>query len=172
MAQAPAATPTPARSQEPPSLSPQLSRQAPTPWRYKALLAAGLVVLAMVIVAFTTGAWNQAPAIPLDSPDDAAAARVAAPLPEAAPAALPDAPTTTPRAGIVTEAPTTAAPQPAPAPTRTPARPTREVAGDPRAACAGRSEFALYRCMQQQCANPRWSGHARCVRLREKDLVD
>jgi serine/threonine protein kinase len=44
--------------------------------------------------------------------------------------------------------------------------------GNPRAACAGRSEFALYRCMQVQCGNARWVSHPQCVRLRESDRVD
>ena len=44
--------------------------------------------------------------------------------------------------------------------------------GNPRTACAGRSEFALYRCMQVQCGNARWVSHPQCVRLRETDRVD
>ena len=180
-AEAPAAAPAPARSSAPPSLPPQLTR-TPSPWRHKALLAGGLVlllVLAMVVVAFTTGAWNQAPAIPLGNTDAGPAAGPAAdplpvpvpvpvpvPAPAPAPAALPDVA----GAGSVTEAPP--APRAAAAPVPAPARPTRDATGDPRAACVGKSEFALYRCMQQQCANPRWSGHARCVRLRENDQVD
>lgn len=48
--------------------------------------------------------------------------------------------------------------------------PTRE-AGSPRAVCAPRSEFALYRCMQALCAKPQWTRHAQCVRMRERDEI-
>ena len=42
----------------------------------------------------------------------------------------------------------------------------------PRAACADRTEFALYRCMQQQCEAKRWATHPQCIRLRLNDRVD
>jgi serine/threonine protein kinase len=42
----------------------------------------------------------------------------------------------------------------------------------PRAACSGRTDFALYRCMQIQCGSARWSSHAQCVRLRTHDELD
>ncbi|CAM5786330.1 serine/threonine protein kinase [Rhizobacter fulvus] len=42
----------------------------------------------------------------------------------------------------------------------------------PRAACSGRTEFALYRCMQQVCRASRWQLHPQCVRLRANDRVD
>jgi hypothetical protein len=42
----------------------------------------------------------------------------------------------------------------------------------PREICAGRTLFALYRCMQAQCAQRRWSSHAQCERLRKTDEVD
>ncbi|MGK2897832.1 MAG: protein kinase domain-containing protein [Burkholderiaceae bacterium] len=45
-------------------------------------------------------------------------------------------------------------------------------AGGPRSACASKSDFALYRCMQQQCDSTRWSAHPQCVRLRATDRVD
>lgn len=41
----------------------------------------------------------------------------------------------------------------------------------PRAFCAPRTQFALYRCMQTQCSYPRWSHHAECIRLRSTDDV-
>lgn len=44
--------------------------------------------------------------------------------------------------------------------------------GGPRDACAGRTEFALYRCMLQQCQAKRWSSHAQCVKLKRDDRVD
>jgi len=49
---------------------------------------------------------------------------------------------------------------------------TTEGAPDPREACAGRTQFALYRCMQAQCARSRWAGHPECVQLRKSDRVD
>ena len=55
-----------------------------------------------------------------------------------------------------------------------PLLPARPVAGphSPREACGDRSQFALYRCMQTQCASSLWHGHAQCQRLRESDQVD
>ena len=44
-------------------------------------------------------------------------------------------------------------------------------ATSPRQQCGSRSEFALYRCMQQQCATARWQKHPQCVRLRQTDQV-
>lgn len=49
---------------------------------------------------------------------------------------------------------------------------TSESTSDPREACAGRTQFALYRCMQAQCGRPRWAAHPECVRLRKSDRVD
>lgn len=46
------------------------------------------------------------------------------------------------------------------------------MATSPRAACGARTEFSLYRCMQQQCESRRWSSNAQCVRFRETDSVD
>ena len=45
-------------------------------------------------------------------------------------------------------------------------------AGEPRTACASRTEFALYRCMVQQCQLKRWVAHPQCVKLRRDDRVD
>ena len=52
--------------------------------------------------------------------------------------------------------------------------PTASVATGlgPRAACAGRTEFALYRCLLQQCQAKRWTLHPQCVKLRLNDRVD
>ncbi|MDE2629055.1 MAG: hypothetical protein KGL99_18055, partial [Burkholderiales bacterium] len=49
---------------------------------------------------------------------------------------------------------------------------TRATLADPRAACAPRTEFALYRCMQNECRSARWSQHPQCVRLRATDTAD
>jgi hypothetical protein len=110
------------------------------------------------------------------------------PAPAAAPAAS-AAPAVAPTTAATTAPTTATAPAAAPAPTTTttapkPAPPPREssasrrrgsateAAGDPREACAGRSQFALYRCMQAQCARTRWAAHPECVRLRKSDRVD
>ena len=42
---------------------------------------------------------------------------------------------------------------------------------DPRAVCAARTEFALFRCMQTQCRSARWSAHTQCVRMRAGDPI-
>ena len=41
----------------------------------------------------------------------------------------------------------------------------------PRAGCASRKEFALFRCMQTQCRSARWSAHPQCVRMRAGDPI-
>lgn len=69
---------------------------------------------------------------------------------------------------------------PAAAPTVAPAAPPAAAklvdpaaaATSPRAACGARTEFSLYRCMQQQCESRRWSSTAQCVRFRETDSVE
>jgi len=61
-----------------------------------------------------------------------------------------------------TEPPKTQAQAPAPAPAST----------SPREVCGKRTQFALYRCMQTQCARPNWSSHEQCRRLRLSDAVD
>ena len=42
----------------------------------------------------------------------------------------------------------------------------------PRQACGARTQFALYRCMQQQCASAAWARHAQCMRFKATDRVD
>jgi serine/threonine protein kinase len=49
--------------------------------------------------------------------------------------------------------------------------PTR-VFSSPRAACEPRTEFALYRCMQNQCERTQWYQHPQCIRLRLRDEID
>jgi serine/threonine protein kinase len=62
---------------------------------------------------------------------------------------------------------------PPPAPRPPPARlAARSETATPRAACSGRTEFALYRCMQQVCRATRWQLHPQCVQLRANDRVD
>jgi serine/threonine protein kinase len=104
--------------------------------------------------------------LPRPSPNDALAST------QVADVALPDEPTS---AG-----PTRSSAPPAPAPKtheRTtekaePRAPVEAVARSPREACGTRSQFALYRCMQVQCARGQWSQHTSCKRLRESDDVE
>jgi non-specific serine/threonine protein kinase len=85
----------------------------------------------------------------------------------AAAAAAPEPPTPTPtptpspppkRAPLIAAAPPKALPAPSPA--------------SPRDACAGRTQFSMYRCMQTQCAQGDWTHHPQCQRLRSTDSVD
>jgi serine/threonine protein kinase len=46
------------------------------------------------------------------------------------------------------------------------------TAAGPRAVCAPRTEFALYRCMQIQCKSAKWSAHPQCQRLQKTDRVE
>jgi hypothetical protein len=46
------------------------------------------------------------------------------------------------------------------------------AADNPRAACGTRTQFSLYRCMQAQCSQARWTDHAQCKHLRATDRVD
>ena len=132
-----------------------------------------------------------AAAPPVAAPaEPAPAASQAAPLqlPEAPTAAIgPGVPATVAAAPTATAAPTAVAPTAA-APVRAApaARPTAAAvapkptaqrqrssarATSPRQICAGRTEFALYRCMQKLCAQPQWSKNAQCKRLRVRDEV-
>jgi hypothetical protein len=47
-----------------------------------------------------------------------------------------------------------------------------QAPANPRAACAGRTNFSLYYCMQTQCKDARLVNHPQCKRLRETDSVD
>jgi serine/threonine protein kinase len=112
-----------------------------------------------------------APAEPAASPAVTLPAPVAetpapAPVPdftEAAPAAPP------PVAERLPPAPPAAAPPPAPTP---PPRARTAAPATPRAQCGERTQFSLYRCMQQACSTARWRAHPQCARLRETDTVD
>lgn len=66
------------------------------------------------------------------------------------------------------------APPPAPAVTTPPrdtqAPPRRRLATDtPAVACAPRTNFSLYRCLQTKCEESRYAAHPQCVRLRQDD---
>ncbi len=101
---------------------------------------------------------------------EAAPASVPAPVVQAA---VPVAPATTAAAVPDTSATRVEKSPPAAARPRSTAAapPPRQAtpAAGPRAACTGKSEFALYRCMQQQCDSSRWYAHPQCIRLRATD---
>ena len=84
-----------------------------------------------------------------------------------APAAAPSQPTVNETVPPPPPAPREAAP--APAARQRP--PIAAVNASPRQQCGERTEFSLYRCMQQQCAQPRWRSHPQCIVLREFDRV-
>ena len=70
-----------------------------------------------------------------------------------------------------------AVPAPPPVAEAAPPPPKREAVvakgpSSPREACGGRTQFALYYCMQTQCEQSQWSQHAQCKRLRDRDEVD
>lgn len=108
-----------------------------------------------------------APVVP-PAPAAVAPAAVAPAAPAPAPAPVPAPPPPPPPAPppepvvVTPKAPARAAP----------AAPARARVDSPREACGNRTPFSLYRCMQQQCAQPRWTAHAQCVRLRATDRVD
>ena len=103
-------------------------------------------------------AWPEAPA-----PRPAAAAT-------AGTVEMPTLPDETPAASAAASAPP-AKPPPAATAARgtTPAKSHKAAAPSPRQACGTRTEFALYRCMQQQCARPSARRHPQCVRFRATD---
>jgi serine/threonine protein kinase len=95
---------------------------------------------------------------------DAAEAPTPAPTSDALPSVAP--PTAAPASGVVTRPP----PRPAARPPTTVA--ARPASTDPRQACGERSGFALYQCMQLQCAKAAWTKHDQCVQFRHSDAVD
>jgi hypothetical protein len=68
------------------------------------------------------------------------------------------------------DAPASRPPQPSMPPAT--GRAKELVAGSPRALCGARTEFSLYRCMQQQCSQARWQRHSQCLHLRATDTVE
>lgn len=129
---------------------------------------------------------------PAPMPMPAPAARLAqATLPIQAASPAPSVSAALPVTQAVAAAPATiAAPTPATAPgrqaaARPPAVPVRQQAAaqtataslppatrSPRQVCGAQAGFALYQCMQQQCAKAGASGHAQCQRLRQSDALD
>lgn len=179
-----------------PPLPPELRRVANVRARQRKLsIAAGAAGLAVVGLAAVALWWSAAPEIRIEP---TAARAIPTPVETAAPRA-PDAPVTVepaaaapPPPPVMAQAASTEAPPAAPAPPADPvpaasvsppdaeqdssARPVRgsnaASTGEPRTACASRTEFALYRCMVQQCQLKRWVSHPQCVKLRRDDRVD
>ena len=154
------------------------------------ILAIG--ALAIVVILAVSGVWDpRGPDLdlrPTATPDGASARPDALPAPagDAPVQAEAPPPAVTPQA----QAPVAAQPASAAAPTGTAAATaaapaprdsktsrrrgstTEAATPDPREACAGRTQFALYRCMQTQCGLARWAAHPECARLRRSDRVD
>ena len=193
------AQPVPEGQWDPSQLDITTPRWPPT--RSRSQQAAWWIGAALMLVAVGSAAWmfNQqrelSHAQTVVSRESAkakpTAVREATPAPTPAPAAppLPEAPTaaisatpvaaeptpTTSPAALAPEPPL-AAPQPVappavnkPAPRR--ATTARSATTSPRQICGERSQFALYRCMRQQCATAQWSKHPQCKRLRARDEV-
>ena len=99
--------------------------------------------------------------------------------PPAEPTPPPAAERMQPRPPIAQAQPDPPAPNPAPAAPAAPAakRPAVDNAAgpgvsSPRQDCGARTEFSLYRCMQQQCGLAKWQRHPQCLRLESTDSVD
>lgn len=166
------------------------------PWAVAAMLGA-LVIAAVLTYQLTDGRARRlagtTPGVsavdPLPERDAAASASVATAMPEAGPAPLrsaehqstmrpPEPVAASPEPPV---SPTAAAVEPgrpasavAPAVSVSPARDSggrgrQALADTPAAACAPRTNFALYRCMQSQCELDRYYSHPQCVRLRRYD---
>ena len=108
----------------------------------------------------SSAAGTVAPVLPLVAADAEDARSM---LKEPTTAGLPPSPTAPPAI---------AQPAPTPIPMRVAQQPASRVPGNPREVCGARSQFSLYRCMQAQCSQPRWTSHAQCQRLRTVDSVD
>lgn len=99
------------------------------------------------------------------------AVQLAAPAPAPVVTATPAPPPPNSSARVVREAPRQASREAARDEPRTLAAAPQKTAS-PRAACGERTPFALYRCMQSLCAQPVYSKHAQCERLRTTDSID
>jgi len=150
------------------------------------------IALALLLAAGSYGWWTierparidlAASAISTPATDPPVAAMPApepAPEPVREPVATPPQPAMTeaaaPSVTAIAPAPPPAQPAPQkPAPVLTAPAKTAIAANpatSPRDACAGRTQFALYRCMQAQCDQPDWTHHPQCQRLRSTDSVD
>ena len=121
---------------------------------------------APAVISETPSASVAPPPAPAPAP---APTQAATPAPNAAPTASAPATASTNTPAATATAPTA---RESSASRRRGSTPTTEAVSDPREACAGRTQFALYRCMQAQCARSRWAAHPECVRLRRSDRVE
>jgi serine/threonine protein kinase len=183
-ASTPASVPPPATGQRPapPSAPPAWQRELRSVWRRNpaAWLAAAVVAVLAVVLLFVRDDRPSADRVASDMP--AAAPISAAPAPLSAlplPPAQP--PSSMPAPAVATAALDSAAPEaraPEPAAAAEPATPVTRVATAkppvvaaarpqpaPRAACAGKNGYALYQCMQTQCAKRSYAKHSQCVQL-------
>ncbi len=96
--------------------------------------------------------------------------------PEAAPSSPAGQATATPTSAVATVVVSQAPPTPAAQKTAEPPAPTAKRSGNspdsPRQACGTRTQFALYRCMQQQCASAAWARHEQCAAFKATDRVE
>ena len=123
----------------------------------------------------------QSPALPPQAGDATAIAQpVDAPLTTQPPADEPTPPQATtpetPKTAIVPPPVEEVRPPPTPAPVKAKpappaAKPVRREPSNPRALCAPRTLFALYRCMTLECKRPKYFNHAECKYLRATDEV-
>ncbi len=162
--------------------------QAPRARRWPKLVAGGLGVIMLAAVAAYQLNGDQAETRAVASAADLAAA----PLPPRSPPASGQVLDEAPQRGdspIATKP--LADPEPAPAPVPVagpasawgdvrarveapsprplPAAPAVQAAASPGAACAPRTQFALYRCLKTQCEQRRFAEHPQCVQLRRTD---
>lgn len=149
-------------------------------WPKVAAAALGLLMLAAVAAYQFVAGDRAAPKAALaasELPDEQMPARTpppAGPVQEAAPEPRPVPLPATP---LPDPAPALASPPVATEPARVEAAPARPApaapvvasAATPAAACAPRTQFALYRCMQTQCEQRRFWTHPQCVQLRLTD---
>ncbi len=176
----PAQAETPARRGAVPL---EVFRPPPEPRRRWWPWAGGALVLLLAVAGYggwRSGlpAWLELPAA-LMAPSRPSIVSAPAPTPAPAPASIsdptpPNAPEPQtqlpPRQPTIVAAPTQASPAP---PVRAkPAPPSPALPASPRDACAGRTQFSLYRCMQTQCEQRGWANHPQCERLRETDSVE
>ncbi|MBK1713963.1 hypothetical protein CKO43_14380, partial [Rubrivivax gelatinosus] len=141
-------------------------RDGVTRWMLGAFLLAALLGLGLWWFELRDPAAARQPA-GVAAPAAATQVEPALPLPDQAAVGVPPAATTTP-------APTAAPPREEfidPPRTEAARRGEPAAPNSPRAACGERSDFALYRCFQQQCARGTWAGHPQCQEFRATDRV-
>jgi serine/threonine protein kinase len=116
-----------------------------------------------------------APAAPVASAAAAPQATAEPETPASSPTSQASAPSDSAVATIVVSQtpPTAAAAAAAPEAVEPTAPTARRTSPDsPRLACGSRTQFALYRCMQQQCEMASWARHEQCVQFKAADRVE